>query len=158
MLVALLVAVSGYFLGRQVQELRHLRRFPESEEEDRRLRRQTYRRLVTSGLLLLLGFMLAVAMLYLETPAQRLADESDVQKALGKEPQLTEAQRDFRNLYRWFWIAFLLILMTILFLAAFDLWATRRHGVRELRRIQADRRAMLDEQIKRLRHERNGHG
>jgi hypothetical protein len=154
LLVVLLVAVSAFFLGQQVQVLRQLRRFPRAEDEDRRVRRQTYRRLVTSGLLLVLGVLLAMALLYLEAPAQQLADYSDAQRAAGREVQLT----DFGRLYAWFWIVFLLILMAVVFLAAFDLWATRRHGLRERRRIQADRRAMLEEQLGRLRRERNGHG
>jgi len=156
MLVALLVGVSAFFLGRQMRALRQLRRSTGAEDEDRRLRRQTYRRLVSSGLLLLLGFLLAAAMLYLETPAQQLADQADAFRSVGKEIELTPPQREFRSLYAWFWIVFLLILMTVVFLAAFDIWATRRYEVHERRRIQADRRAMLEEQLGRLRHERNG--
>jgi hypothetical protein len=156
LLVILLVAVSGFFLGRQVQVVRDLRRASLPGEEQRRLRHQTYRRLVTSSLLLLLGFLLATALLFLEGPAQQLADERDALAAAGQKADLSPAQKDFGRLYVGFWIGFLLILMTVLFLAAFDLWATRRHALLEHRKIQADRRAMLEQQINRLRHEDHG--
>jgi uncharacterized membrane protein YjgN (DUF898 family) len=149
LLVVTLVGLSGFFLGRQMQTLRDLRRNPAAtEEEERRLRRQTYRRLVCSSLLLLLGFLLAAALLFLEAPAQELAD-----KQAGLQ---TEAEIAFGRLYAGFWIGFLLILMAIVFIVAFDMWATRRHSLLEQRKIQADRRAMLEQQINRLRHERNG--
>lgn len=157
LLVVLLVAMSGFFLGRQLQVLRDLRRTgAATEDEERRLRRQTYRRLVCSSLLLLLGFLLAAALLFLEAPAQQLADERTAQDAAGQKAELTDAQRDFARLYSAFWVGFLLILMAVVFIAAFDLWATRRHALREHRQIQADRRAMLEQQINRLR--REGHG
>jgi uncharacterized BrkB/YihY/UPF0761 family membrane protein len=149
MLVVLLVAVSGFFLGRQVQALRDLRRLPLEEDEERRLRRQTYRRLSCSGLLLLLGFLLAAALILLEPPAQQLADQNT---------PLTEEQKDLARIWAGFWIGFLLILLAVVLIAGFDLWATRRHALREQRKIQADRRAMLEQQIERLRHERNDHG
>jgi hypothetical protein len=158
LLVVLLVAVAGYFLGRHVQVLRDLRRYPPPPDEARHLRRQGYLRLVTSALLLLLGFLLATAQLYLESPAQQLADERAAQEAAGEKADFTDAQRDFGRLYGGFWIGFLLILMVIVFLAAADLWATRRHALNEHRRIQADRRAMLEQQISRMRNERRGDG
>jgi hypothetical protein len=158
LLVVLLVGVSGFFLGRQIQTLRDLPRLPIPEEEERRLRRQTYRRLVCSSLLLILGFLLATALLFLEGPAQQLADERDALTAAGQKMELTEAQRDFARLWGGFWVVFLILLMTVVFLAGFDLWATRRHALREQRKIQADRRAMLEQQISRLRHERNEPG
>lgn len=156
MLVVTVVAVAAFFLGRQVQVLRDLRqRPPETENEERHLRRQTYRRLVSSTLLLLLGFLLATALLYLEGPAQQLADKQALKEAHGEKRELVGADLDFGRLYAGFWIGFLLILMTVVFLVAFDWWATRRHALREHRKIQADRRAMLEQQIARLRHERN---
>jgi cell division protein FtsB len=155
-LVVIVIAVAGFFLGRQMQVLRELRRLPpETEEEERHLRRQTYRRIVSSTLLLLLGFLLATALLYLEGPAQKLAEERANLEVNGEKPELVGAERDFGRLYAVFWIGFLLILMTVVFLTAFDLWATRRHALREHLKIQADRRAMLEQQIARLRQERN---
>jgi hypothetical protein len=152
-LVIALIALAAFFLGRQVQTLLHLRRFPaDTDEEDRRLCRQTVRRLVSSGLLLVLGFLLALALLYLEGPAQQLDDKITARQAAGQQIDLSEADRDFGRLYGWFWIGFLLILMAVVFLTAFDVWATRQFALRERRKIQADRRAMLEQQIDRLRH------
>jgi hypothetical protein len=107
---------------------------------------------------LLLGFLLATALLFLEGPAQQIANERDALAQSGQQAELTGPQRDFVRLWGSFWVVFLLVLMTVVFLAAFDLWATRRHALREHRKIQADRRAMLEQQINRLRHERNDPG
>ena len=156
LLVVTLVAVAGFFLGRQVQTSRDLQRSPpETEDEQRYLRGQNFRRLISSSLLLLLGFLLATALLYLEGPAQELADQQTAREAQGLNIDLNDAQRDFSRWYAGFWVSFLFILMVIVFLTAFDLWATRRHALLEHRKIQADRRAMLEQQITRYRHERN---
>ena len=51
----------------------------------------------------------------------------------------------------------LILLMASLFLAAWDIWAIRRFGRRHLSQIDADRRAMVQEQVTILRSRRNGH-
>ena len=47
--------------------------------------------------------------------------------------------------------------MLLLFLTAYDLWAIRRYGLRHLRQIQADRQAMIEQEISIIRTQRNGH-
>ena len=47
--------------------------------------------------------------------------------------------------------------MAVIFLAALDFWATRRYGLHQHRKIIADRRAMIEREVSRLRQERNGH-
>jgi hypothetical protein len=42
------------------------------------------------------------------------------------------------------------------FLAALDRYSTRTHALRQLRRLQADRRAMVARQADRMRAERGG--
>jgi hypothetical protein len=52
----------------------------------------------------------------------------------------------------------LILLMSIIFLAAIDFFAIRRFGLRHYRQIQADRRAMIEGELTRIRSQRNGHG
>ena len=56
------------------------------------------------------------------------------------------------------WAAvFCLVLLTLVCLAFFDLFAIRRFGRRHYRQIQDDRRAMIERQVALLRTQRNGH-
>jgi hypothetical protein len=56
-----------------------------------------------------------------------------------------------------YWSAVLLLVLAIVFLAAFDFWAIARFGLRHHRQIQADRRTMLENHAARHRSQRNGH-
>jgi hypothetical protein len=147
--VVLVLVLLSVAIVRQIGALRRLRVAEEMPVEDRAyLHGRARRRLVTSLLLLLLGVMLAGALVYLEGPAQRLAEE----QAANPEQQLL-----FKIIYLAFWIVFLLILMAVIFLAALDYWATRRYGLRQHRKIIDDRRVMIEREVSRLRQERNGH-
>lgn len=78
----------------------------------------------------------------------------------GRTAGLTDAERNrqraFDLLYSSYWLVALLVVLGILSLAAVDFWAIRRFGLRHFRQIQADRRAMLEDQIARFRRQRNG--
>lgn len=157
-LVFVLLFVSVLYIVRQIVALRRLRAAEEMALEERAyLHGRARRRLVTSLMLLVLGVMLAGALIYLEAPAQQLAEKQEVLRQQGEDTQLNEEQRLFARSYLLFWIAFLLILMTVIFLAAVDYWATRRFGIRQRRKLIDDRRAMIEREVSRLRQERNGH-
>lgn len=145
-----------------VRQIAFLRRPGESEamplEERTYLLGRARRRLVMSVLLLLLGIMLAGALVSLEVPAGQLANEREAQKQQGDETPLNPEQRLLARWFAGYWIVFLLVLMAVVFLAAFDVWATRRYGLRQHRKLMADRRAMIEREVARLRQERNGHG
>jgi hypothetical protein len=47
--------------------------------------------------------------------------------------------------------------LAIIILAALDFFAIRRFGQRQYRKIQAERRAMIEGELTRLRSQRNGH-
>jgi hypothetical protein len=53
-------------------------------------------------------------------------------------------------------VALLVVLLAVVVLAALDLLAIRRWGLRQFRKLQADRRAMIERQASRLRQGRNG--
>jgi ABC-type Fe3+ transport system permease subunit len=157
-LIAALLGVAILYCIRQVRALRGLRDAEAMALEERsHQRRQAWRRLVTCALMFVLALMLAAALLFLEAPAQHLADERAALEGQANPPPLTPQQLPFARFYGVFWIAFLLVLMAIVLLAALDLLATRRYGLRQHRRLQADRRAMIEHELSRLRQERNGH-
>ena len=157
-LVLVLLFVAVLYIVRQILTLRRLRAAEEMALEERAyLHGRARRRLVTSLLLLVLGVMLAGALIYLEAPAQQLADHRDAMRQHGDDAPFNEEQRLFARSYLLFWILFLLILMAVIFLAALDYWATQRYGLRQHRKLIDDRRAMIEREVSRLRQERNGH-
>jgi hypothetical protein len=66
-------------------------------------------------------------------------------------------QERFLNRYSTTWILIGLVLLAILCLAFADLWAIRSFGLRHYRKIQADRREVIQREVARLRIQRNGH-
>jgi uncharacterized iron-regulated membrane protein len=157
LLVALLLGVAGFYAWRQVVLLRRLRgREGVPTEEDEFLRRQAWRRLINSGLMLVMAGLLAGLLVCFEGRAQELAEERDA-FAVGEAPRFTPEQEHFVHVYTGLWIALLLVLLAVLGMAAADLWATRGYARRQFRKLQADRRAMIERQVARLRTERNGH-
>jgi di/tricarboxylate transporter len=154
LLVAALLFVSLFYAWRQFRALRALRASPPPDEEARYEHAKARRRLANSVLMLVLAGLLASGLVYFEAPAQRLADQRDAEPE-GKP--LSPQDRPFARAYGWYWIAVLLVLLAVVVLAAIDLFSTRRYGLRQYRKLQADRRAMVEHQVARLRQQRNGH-
>jgi ABC-type Fe3+ transport system permease subunit len=157
LLVVLLLAVAGFYAWRQVLLLRRLRRREDlPSEEDSFLRRQAWRRLINSGLMVVLAGLLAFSLVHLEGRVGKVAQERE---HFTKEnaPAFTEQEKELLRAWGWLQVAILLVLLTVLFLAAVDLFSTRRYARRAFRKLQADRRAMIERQATRLREERNGH-
>jgi hypothetical protein len=157
-LVAALLFLSLYYGWRQIVALRRLRANPDLPDEERRYQhRQAVGRMVNSVLLLVLAALLTGVMAYLETPTQQLVQQRDDAVARGEAPpELTPEQRHLVRVWGWLWVALLVVLLAVVLLAALDLWAIRRWGLRQYRKLQADRRAMIERQAARLRHGRNG--
>ena len=155
---ALVLVVAAYYLRWAVRTLRRTTGAFEMLPDERQfLRRQAWRRLVNSGLMLLLGVLLIGAYAGgLPQRAEEIGKQREREAVDGQKPPLTEEQRDFSQLFVAYWTAFLLLLGIIVALAGLDLMATRRYAVTQLRRIQTDRRAMLERQIARWREEGQG--
>jgi heme/copper-type cytochrome/quinol oxidase subunit 2 len=115
-----------------------------SDEEAQWRRGQAWRRLFGSALMLVLAGLLAWAVLVVGERAQNLPD--------------TPEAHHFLQLYTIVWIVFLLLLLALVILASVDIWFTRRFSLRQQRKILADRRAMLEREVARLRERRNGDG
>jgi hypothetical protein len=141
--VALVVALLGLAAFTARRQLRVLREGPADPaaggEEAAHLRRQAWRRLVCGGLMLVLAVLLAGDLLYLEEPAQQLVNRVDAE---GREVVDEPEEKQFTNFYVYYVIAFLLVLLALVVVAGYDLWSVRRFGMRQLRRLQADRRAV----------------
>jgi len=152
-LVVVLLGMAGFFGWRQLLTLRIVRTSAALADEDRRyMRRQAWRRLTCSVVMVVLAGMLA-AHYKLEPAASDLASK----RADNPAYQFTDEEIQFRQVYTIYWIIFLLLLLTIIFLAAADLFAIRGFGLRHYRQIQADRRAMIEDELARIRSQRNGH-
>ena len=153
-LVVVLLLLSSYYGWCQFVVLRRLRDITLPGDEARYEKRKAYRRLVSCGLTLLLGLMLAGVLLWLEPTAQQIADELEGYTA-ETVPELPPEQKQIVRLWVSSWIVLLVLLLVVVGLAAIDLWSTRRHALQQFRKLQADRRAMIQRQTMRLREERD---
>jgi len=156
-LILLLLTMAIFFAWRQGQTLRGLQQASDQDQEERRyLRSQAWRRLVCSALMVILAVLLG-ASFFLEEPASRLVREGESNQQQGiKRPLHGEEQRFF-TLYQQFWGVACFVLFLIIVIAGVDYMAIRRYGSRQYRQIQADRKAMIQSELARLRSQRNGH-
>lgn len=150
-LVAFIGGAAGVFGWLQVRALRRLKGSTLPEEEQRFERTQARRRLWGCGLLALIASLLALQLLLWETPAQAMADQEFAKK---DAPGFTEEQKAFLRLWGGAWVALGAALVALLFLAALDRYSTRTHALKQLKRLQADRRAMVARQAARMRESR----
>jgi hypothetical protein len=155
LLVLALLGVAGYFSWQQVQSLRALPRLVGLQPEDRRYLRNLAIRRIT-GCLCLVGIAVLIGAAFVSGLEARVQEISDQRGALpeGPKPALNEEQGAAVRLYAAYAVSLLLLLLGVVFLAAVDVWAIRRYGIRHYRRIQGDRRAMMERQLRQLRIER----
>ena len=76
-------------------------------------------------------------------------------KGRDEDPGFTAEQKDFQRFYTLYWIGSMLVFLVIVALAAWDVLAIRRTGRRLHRQLQDERRAMIAEQLARLRGQAN---
>jgi hypothetical protein len=153
LMAALLLGLGGYVGWRQWRTLRGLRSQGQLSTDERRYQRTlAWRRLVGSGLMVILaGLLIGSYWLDRERQAQELS-----LLAHGQDAPPTEEHKQFLTLYITYWIIFGLGLLGLVCLAFIDIWAIYRFGRRNLRQIQADRRAMIEHQVAEYRRQRNG--
>jgi H+/Cl- antiporter ClcA len=157
-LVAALVFLAVFYAWRQVRVLRGQDTDLISDEAQYQ-RRRAWRRLVNSALMLILAGLLAGLLIGLENPTQRLAEKRAAERAALPEDQevpFTPEERRLVNAYYAVVVALLLVLLAVVVVAGMDAWSTRAFALRQYRKLQADRRAMIERQTVRLRQERNG--
>jgi nicotinamide riboside transporter PnuC len=157
--VALLVGLAGYYAWRQLQTLRGLRHSKEPVEDRWYFRNQAWRRLVGCVLMICLALLLAGwFLLGLEDLTNQLMQQSHEAAATQEKPQMNPQQRRILYISGLYMVFTLFVIFAIVCTVALDVVAIRRYGLRHLRQIQDDRRAMIEQQAARLRSERNGHG
>lgn len=155
-LVVMLLFLGGYYAWRQIRNLRALKALDQDSPRDRGDGyRQAWRRLVCSGFMLLFAGLL-VGSFFFEAEAQQLADYARAARERGEDPTFTPEQRDFQRFWLLYWLGSLLVFLVIVVLAAVDVWAIRRTGQRLHKQIQDERRAMIAEQLARLRGQAKG--
>lgn len=157
-IAVVLAALAGVFAWRAVVALRGLA--GQAPEERAFVRSQASRRLAGCVLMLTLAGMLGGRYWFGQ---EGRAFQAALEEKTGTNETPAppgEGPRHSRNAYGIFWAVFMLVLFGWVTLAFWDLWAIRRFGVRHYRKIQADRRAMIEEELARLRPptDRNGHG
>ena len=159
-LVLLLLALAGYFGRRQLQTLRAWRGAGEMSTEDRYYSyRQAWRRLLGCALMVVLAGLLGGWYLSgLDHETRHLSTERDVAAGQADPAPLNAEQKRSVNQYVWYWIVATLVVLGMLILAIIDLMAIRRYGIRHLRKIQTERRAMIEQELSAYRSQRNGHG
>jgi hypothetical protein len=153
-IVISLLSMAGYFGWRQWQALRRLAREGEQVplDERRYQRAQAWRRLTNCVLMVVLAGLL-IASYWLGQ--ERRAGELGAMGAQGQTEPSPE-QKAFVTQYTTFWIVFGVVLLAVISLAFVDLLAIRRFARKHLRQIQADRRAMIEEEVAAIRRQRNG--
>ena len=158
LLVLALLALSGYFGWRQVLILRKLRRDPPLPADEARYeKRKAVGRLVSSALILVMALLFVTVLVLYEGPVQEMAEERAAFTA-DNAPPFTDQQKMLLWLWVGTWIALLLVLLAVMVLVGLDVMATRRYALTQFRKLQADRRAMIERQASRLRQQRNGQG
>src|SRR5262249_28289069 len=120
------------------------------------LRNQAWRRLAGAVLLLLIAGLF-VGVFYFEGAASRLVQQVEEARKNNEHPQPDATQLDFLHLCGSYLILLLLLVLGLIAIAGYEMFAIRRYSVRHLRRIQDERRAMIARETARLRQERNGH-
>jgi len=155
-LVAVLLLLAAVYAVKQIRTLQRTTAYHEMLPDDRAfLRRQAWRRLVGSGLMIVLAALMGGAYVSgLQARADEVGQRRQRERAEGQP--MSDDDRDFGRLYGGYWIGFLLVLGGLVGVAGIDLLATRRYGLRKLQQIQSDRKAMLQRQLERYRQERNG--
>ncbi len=150
LIVIVLLALAGWFGRKQVQILRNRAELANATPEDRRyISRQAWRRLIGCGFMValagllagwyLLGFHQFANQIMARPPAPRTPDEEQMLRYC---------------LY--YFIAALVVILGMLCVAALDLLSIRSYALRHHRQIMADRRAMIERQVARMRQQGNG--
>lgn len=146
-IAGIIFAVAVYFIWRQRQTLQNVRTDPKLPLDQRRyLARQCMRRLFGSFIMILLASML-MGSLFL--------DYDPLGEPLEKLPLADQdAAKEVLRLVSIYWMTLLMLVMAVLALAVFDLWATARHGRRQAKQLLLEHQEALEAELTEYRHRR----
>src|SRR5207249_11993708 len=124
-----LIALAGFFDSRKWQTRRILPLLTEFSDDDRNyLKHQSWRRLVGCGLMILLAVLLAGAYwIDFDSQAAALSRHGNSTDSAEAAIQRGAAQQRFINLFSFYWIFTILVLLAMVCLGAVDLLAIRRY-------------------------------
>ena len=142
-LAGILVFLAVFFGVRQRHTLAQLRQDGQLAKEDRLYFIGQVRRRLICSILMIIFAALLVGWFFL----------GDVAKPPEGEP-IPEDVKDSVRFITIYWIIALFVLLAILFLASFDFLATARFGMRRVRQLENDRRAVLEMEAAKLRRRR----
>jgi hypothetical protein len=125
-----------------------------SPEDQKFFRKQAGRRLILAVLMVALAGVL-FGSFFIEDRAQALATKSQEARDRGEELVLSPEDRQFRDFYATVWIGALILVFLLIMLAGVDYIAIRRYGRRHYQLIQTQRRAMIEDELRRYRRERS---
>jgi hypothetical protein len=155
LLVILTVTLAVLFGRQQIHVLRASPANADLPAEDQAyLHRQAWRRLTGCGILVAMAGMLSFWYLTgLDVGIDQFGDAVQARRAAGKN-DLTPEQMHQEWFFAGYWIAFLLLLLSLVILMGIDLNAIRRYATRHSQKIRDDRRAMIQHELAALRRER----
>jgi len=146
LIFATLLVVLGTGAGlRQLVTLARVRSQPYMADEDRLyFRGQARRRMLASGLLVVIGVMIAFH--YLSGMDARLNAIPEGDKS--------DADKEFTRQVGYYWIAVILLLGVVVFVAVLDFIATRKYWMARYKEIKADHEAKLQRDLAVLRQQK----
>jgi hypothetical protein len=158
-IVGVLLFLAGYYGWQQWRALRGLKKSENLLPEDRVYHRTHARRVfINCSLMVILAGLIGGWYLFgLDGKTRDLGQQAQAEEEDAPPRPLDPEQKRFLTFSTVYWIVAMLVLLVIVYMALLDFWAIRRYGLRHVRQIQADRRAMLERQLGLLRSERNGH-
>ena len=144
-LAAALVLVGALTALRQRRALRALAAEPFVADVDRRYRRgQAVRRMGTSGLLVVIGGM--IAGYYLSGMDARM-DAIPERNRDGGPDARADPDKQFAKLVGFYWIGVMGLVFVAVCLAVFDFWATRTYWMARYRELKADHDTKLQRDL-----------
>ena len=146
LIFATLLVVLGAGAGlRQFVTLARVRTQPYMADEDRLyFRGQARRRMLASGLLVVIGVMIAFH--YLSGMDARLNAIPEGDKS--------DADKEFTRQVGYYWIAVILLLGVVVFVAVLDFIATRKYWMARYKEIKADHESKLQRDLAVLRQQK----
>jgi hypothetical protein len=156
MTVGLILATGLILVGaltalRQRRALRAMADEPFLADEDRRYRRgQAVRRMMTSGLLVVVGGL--IGGYYLSGMDARM-DAIPARNKVGAPPQegepdpQAEADKQFTKMVGFYWIGVMGLVFAAVCLAVLDFWFTRKYWMARYKELKADHEAKLQRDL-----------
>lgn len=131
---------------RQSRALRELAIEPFLADEDRTYRRaQAARRIITSGLLVVIGGM--IGFYYLSGMDARMDAIPERKKPEGELNPQAEEDKQFTKLVGFYWIGVMGLVFVAVCFAVHDFWVTRKYWMARYKELKADHEAKLQRDL-----------